>query len=161
MVRTVESQLVKGAFFLFLAVWCTACVPLAGYDQQAYQNATSLKAETLAMMDRSAEDDSLSANQAAVDDLLVQLSAAYEYANGVEHNNEAARNWRDLIGNDGLMIKGWVHLWESNGSISPALLSEMKIQIAEGFDTIICLEANKRQMTSCQNLKRPDKPPGE
>lgn len=156
MFRTVESRQPKGTFFLLIAIWCAACVPLAGYDQQAYQNATSLKAATLAMMDRSAEEDSLNTNKAAVDDLLVRLSAAYEYANGVEHNNEAARNWRDLIGDDDLMIMGWVHLWRSNGSISPALLSEMRIQIAEGFDTIICLEANKRQLTSCQNLKRSD-----
>ena len=154
MFLTVESHPVRGALFLLLAALCTACVPLAGYDQQAYQNATSLKAETLAMMDRSVEEDSLNSNKAAVDDLMVQLSAAYEYANGIEHNNEAARNWRDLIGNDELMIKGWIHMWREGGSISPAFLSEMKIQIAEGFDTIICLEANKRQMTACQSLKR-------
>lgn len=145
-----------GALILSVVIWCVACVPLAGYDQHAYQNATSLKAETLALMDRSAEDDSLAANEVAIEDLLVRLSAAYEYANGVEHNNQAARNWRELIGDDSSMIKGWIMEWRSDGFVSHTLLEELKIQIAEGFDTLICLEANKRQLTSCQSLGRPD-----
>lgn len=150
-----SDQLVRQTILLFLlAVTAGACVQLAGYDQKAYENATSLKAATLAMVGKSAKDDSFTVNQAATDELLVKLNAAYEYANGIEYNNEAAKNWRDLIGDDESMTMGWLSLWRSNGSVSEAFVPEIKEQLAEGFDTIICLEANKRQLSSCETLKR-------
>lgn len=149
------DQLVRRTILLFwLAIATSACVQLAGYDQKAYENATSLKPATLAMVAKSGKEDSFAANAAATEDLLVKLSAAYEYANGIEFNNEAAKNWRDLIGNDDSMIKGWLAGWQNNGSVSQAFLPEISEQLAEGFDTIICLEANKRQLSSCENLKR-------
>ena len=134
-----------------------ACVPLAGYDQRAYENATTLKARTLALYDKSLKEESYAGNADAVDRLLVDLSAAYEYANGVEYNNEAASNWDDLIGDEDGMIKGWLSLWEDAGQISPIFAEENRRQIEEGFDTIICLEANKRQLTACTSLKRADR----
>jgi len=134
----------------------SACVTLAPYDQRAYENATSLKAKTLAMMAKSGEEDSYARHAEAVDALQVRLSAAYEYANGVLHNNEAAKNWRDLIGDDETMIGGWLAAWKHDGGVSGALLDELRIQVAEGFDTIICLEANKRQVTACPSLKTAD-----
>lgn len=140
--------------FLFLVLLFSAgCVSLAGYDQKAYENATTLKAATLALFDKSVGDDSFSPNEAAVDKLLVDLSAAYEYANGVDHNNEAADNWEDLIGDDENMVKGWIALWRESGKISEFFRNENRPQIVEGFDTIICLEANKRELTKCESLK--------
>jgi hypothetical protein len=130
------------------------CVPLAGYDQQAYENATTLKAETLALMDKSREKNSFSANEAKVDNLVVSLNAAYEYANGVEHNNEAAKNWSDLIGDEEQMILAWVGVWRDCGNVSDDFWESTREQVAEGFDTIICLEANKRQLTACDSLKQ-------
>ena len=150
-----HEQLVRRTILLaWLAMVASACVQLAGYDQKAYENATSLKAATLAMVGKSAKSDSFTAKEAAIDNLLVRLNAAYEYANGIEYNNEAAKNWRDLIGNDESMIRGWLALWRSSGSVSKAFMTEIREQIAEGFDTIICLEANKRQLSSCKSLKR-------
>ena len=139
---------------IWFALIVSACVQLAGYDQQAYENATTLKAATLAMLEKSSDSGSFVAHQRATDTLLVSLSAAYEYANGIEHNNEAAKNWRDLIGDDDTMIKGWLKIWRTYGSVSEAILLELREQLAEGFDTIICLEANKRELSSCDSLKR-------
>jgi hypothetical protein len=132
-------------------------VPLAGYDQKAYENATTLKAKTLALYDKSLKEDSYTGNADPVDKLLVDLSAAYEYANGVEYNNEAASNWNDLIGDEDQMIKGWLSVWMDAGKISEIFAEQNRPQIEEGFDTIICLEANKRQLTECASLKRKDR----
>lgn len=131
----------------------TACVHLAGYDQRAYENATSLKAQTLALLDRSTLE-SFDDTRNSVNALRVELSAAYEYANGIQFNNEAAKNWRDLIGNDDSMIQGWLSLWQSQGRLSAIFAGELRETIAEGFDLIICLEANKRELTACEHLKR-------
>ena len=157
----IHIRLAQYALLTWLLMAASACVQLAGYDQKAYENATSLKAATLALLQKSARADSFKANEAAVDQLLVNLSAAYEYADGIEYNNEAAKNWRDLIGNDDEFIKGWIALWSDAGSVSRASVQEFRTVFAEGFDTIICLEANKRQLTSCESLKRTANPAGE
>ncbi|MEL6869414.1 MAG: hypothetical protein AAFO81_06400 [Pseudomonadota bacterium] len=150
-----------------LSGWLLGCcllvgcaIPLANYDQRAYENATSLKPLALAMIDRSMQRGSWLQYNRALEDLLVQLAAAYEYANGIEYNNEAAANWKDLIGDEERMMLGWATLWSNCGDdtecrVSPALATEYKIQATEAFDIIICLEANKRQLSRCEALTRP------
>ena len=143
------------AIILLSALVC-ACVSLPGYDQKAYENATTLKAHTLALVEKSGALDSYMKNEDAVDDLLVSLSAAYEYANGIEHNNESAKNWRSLMGDERSLVNGWLETWRQQTRITQAGVAENSILIGEAFDTIICLEANKRRMTSCNALKKAD-----
>ena len=138
------------AFSLFCL---TACVNLAGYDQRAYENATSLKPRTLAMVEKSKLGNSYGLNEKAAENLMIQLQAAFEYANGIEHNNEAAKNWRDLIGDEEQMVTAWMTRWKTDGQVDPTLANELRSQFAEGFDIIICLEANKRQLSACPNLE--------
>ncbi len=144
---------------ILLSALACACVSLPGYDQKAYENATSLKARTLALLEKSREDHSYAQNEDAIDDLLVSLSAAFEYANGVEHNNESAKNWRNLIGDERSLVSGWLATWRQQNHITQAGVAENSILIGEAFDTIICLEANKRRMTSCTSLKSTDPAP--
>lgn len=138
---------------LVLSLSLTACVNLAGYDQRAYENATSLKPRTLALVEKSKLGNSYQSSERAAENLMIQLEAAFEYANGIEHNNEAAKNWRDLIGNKDRMIGAWMVRWKTDGQVNPTLANELKSQFAEGFDIIICLEANKRQLSACPNLE--------
>ena len=153
MLRNLNQQFGHVALLFVFLAFTSSCVSLAGYDQRAYENATSLKAATLAMMSKSTRENSYQPNEAAIDALLVSLDAAFDYANGIEHNNEAAKNCHDLIGNDEQMIGSWISDWQEDGKVSAIFLEELKPQIAEGFDTIICLEANKRQVTACESLK--------
>ena len=140
---------------LLVSLLACACVSLPGYDQAAYENATSLKARTLALAEKSGVYR-FSKYEEAVDELLVDLSAAYEYANGVEHNNESAQNWRYLIGDESSMVRGWVSTWRTQETISEIGVAEHRVLIGEAFDTIICLEANKRQLSSCDSLRNSD-----
>jgi len=126
---------------------CTS-INLAGYDQQAYENATSMKAEVGAMMRKIGPTCAM--DQADVDAVSLKLESAYEYANGVEYNNEAALNWRDQIDN---LIGGVFETCQNQGAISQFAFDDLLIQVNEGFDTIICLEANKREITRCENLR--------
>ena len=146
-------KVVQRSVLALCLLWLTACVNLAGYDQRAYENATSLKPRTLAMVEKSKLGNSYQGNVAAAENLMIQLQAAFEYANGIEHNNEAAKNWRDLIGDEEQMITAWMTRWKTDGQVNPTLASELRSQFAEGFDIIICLEANKRQLSACPNLE--------
>lgn len=145
---------------ILLSTLAYACVSLPGYDQKAYENATTLKARTLALVEKSGEDESYAKNAEAIDDLLISLSAAFEYANGVENNNESAKNWRSLIGDERSLVNGWLKTWRQQTRITQAGVAENSILIGEAFDTIICLEANKRRLTSCTSLKRTGPTPG-
>lgn len=141
----------KSVFVLHTIVLCLALVSctsfqLAGYDQKAYENATTLKPQTLALVAKSGVSDSYSTYADKVDALFIQLESAFEYANGVDHNNEAASNWRDLISD---ILENWHDVWKENLQLTSFAASEIGGQIGQAFDTIICLEANKRQLTKC------------
>lgn len=134
--------------YLTLSLALSGCVTLAPYDQRAYENATFLKAEVAAFVNQAGAECNIDHNKKY--DLLVRLEAAYEYANGVEYNNEAANNWRSQIDS---LVESYFIACKAQQKLSPVFFDEVKNQINEGFDTIICLEANKREITKCENLK--------
>jgi hypothetical protein len=133
---------------LVFALLLSACQALiADYSVEAYKNATSLKAETLAMIDKSGEPYSRHRNE--VEALTVKIDAAYEFAAGMPNNALAAQQWaivrdpnRDLYG-------GYVRDWRTDGPVNETFRAEKKMQIGRAFDYIICLEANKQRASRC------------
>ena len=86
---------VRLGWALSLLVWLSACDPLiSAYTEQAYQNATRLKAESLALIAKSGQP--FSSRQAEVEQLLTNIDAAYEYAKGLPKNEVAAEQWRKI-----------------------------------------------------------------
>lgn len=138
-----------------LILLLTSCgvLRLAEYDQKAYENATYLKAQTVALLKNVGVECSL--DDKAIADWSLAMEAAYEYANGVDHNNEAALNWRALI--DDLAVSPITAcreaLEQGDVPLSTVFFDEAMLQIKEGFDVLICLEANKRQASTCESLK--------
>jgi hypothetical protein len=141
MLRAIGPQFLA----LFLLV---ACAPLIGaYNERAYLNATTLKAHSLALVAKSG--DEFATHREAAEALMVEVDAAYEYANGLPGNTIAAQQWRALKDPDGALLGGFVRLWRDAGRISPAARPEIGAQIAEAFDQIICLEINKARAQAC------------
>lgn len=125
-----------------------ACSPLISpFSEVAYQNATDLKAHSLALVDQSTEP--YSRHSADADQLLVDLSAAYEFVHGMKGNDLSAAQWQLMRDPGGNLMGGFVGFWQRKGSLSPAFRDEYHGQIADAFDYIICLEANKRSNTPC------------
>ncbi len=134
--------------FLFL-IFCSSCAPLIGpYSPTAYQNATSLKAETLALMDRATQP--YSENEQRVQDLKVKIDAAYEYVNGIPSNSISAEQWKLLKKPDGKLLGKFLLRWKEEGVLSQAYINEFKGLISDAYDEIICLEANKKGSTDCK-----------
>ncbi len=144
-------QLSKGfrqAVLTFLAVVAVACAPLiAGYSLEAYRYATTLKAETLALMAESVEPFQQHADE--VRDLRTRLLAAQEFAAGMPMNQLSARQWRIMNDPDGGLAGEYWVVWEQQGTISAAARGVQIQQVSAGFDDIICLEANKEKNTQC------------
>ena len=145
--RSLARRGAGGAAFL-LARAVAACAPtIAGYDVEAYKAATSLKAETDAVLSHGAEP--YAANAEKVEALSVRLNAAHEYAAGTARNVNSARQWELMVDPNQGLAGGTLRQWRERGQFHQAFITEQRKQIAEGFDYIICLEANKQKATKC------------
>jgi hypothetical protein len=133
--------------FLFLAtttlILVTGCAStIAMYDAKAYENATSLKVETLALMDKSADPYEQHATE--VTDLRMKLQKAEEYAHGVEKNSVAVSMW-GTISNDGGILDRFFKEWQIKPITPPTYLNDKKEQVVKAFDKLIQLEGRKQK----------------
>ena len=136
------------SFVMLFVLFLTACTPLIGsYSPTAYENATSLKAETLALMDKA--DEPFANHRAEVEQHQVKLQSAYEFVRGVPSNSISAMQWEILIKEDGDLFGKFVRRWEERSTLNAILIEEFKKLVADAFDEIICLEANKQTASEC------------
>lgn len=133
---------------LLLLIWLSGCAPLIGpYSPVAYQNATSLKAQTLALMDHATEP--YDAHKQEVETLFVDAAKAHEFVRGVPSNSISSQQWAILIKKDGDLMGRFFSRWSERKTLTEPFISEFKPIIADAFDEIICLEANKKEATQC------------
>ena len=139
------------SLIVFAAISVAGCnsLPIAEYSLQAYTNATTLKAETLALVAKA--DEPYSRHVAEVEVLNVKIDAAYEFSAGTPNNRLSAEQWNIMRDPNHNLYGGLVRMWRENGRLSPYFLGEARAQIAEGFDYIICLEANKQAASACRS----------
>lgn len=131
---------------LVVVALAAGCAPtIAGYQEQAYRNATTLKAESDALLAASATVRYPDA-AARVDRVATDIDAAYNYASGLPKNSLSAAQWQKL--RDGF-FRPFVATWAARGTLGPAASREDAGQLDAAFDQIICLEANKRAATAC------------
>ncbi|HNY70023.1 MAG TPA: hypothetical protein PKH14_04475 [Syntrophorhabdus sp.] len=136
-------------FICIIFLILVACAPLIGpYSPTAYQNATSLKAETLAVMDRATLP--YPDNELSIQELMVKIDAAYEYVNGIPSNSISAQQWMLLKKPDGNLLGKFFHRWKEKGVLSQEYITEFKGLVSDAFDEIICLEANKKNADDCK-----------
>lgn len=146
------KQLERYRFIAFLTFfsWISACSPLIGsYSPIAYQNATSLKAETLALMDKATEP--YDTHKAEVEKLFIEVNKAHEFVRGVPSNSISAKQWEILIKPDGDLMGKFFSRWATSESktLTRSFTNEFKLIVSDAFDEIICLEANKKEAKQC------------
>jgi hypothetical protein len=119
------------------------CGPsMALFSERAYDLATSLKVETLALMDKAVEP--YDKHAAKVEDLILELRKAYEYAAGRASNEIPAEQWAILIDPEKNLAGGFFKRWQEKGTLNKIFIDEAKKGlIAPAFDLIIGLEAGK------------------
>ena len=137
---------------LIIFVSClSACASriIGPYSPVAYQNATSLKAETLALMDKATEP--YDSHKSEVENLVIEANKALEFVKGVPSNSISAQQWAILIKPDGELMGKFFMRWETAKSktLTRAYVDEFKLIISDAFDEIICLEANKKEARQC------------
>ena len=113
---------------------------IAVLNQQAYENATTLKAEALALMDLATEKQ-FAEHEDEVRRLMTEISAAYEYANGIPKNSLSAQQWESLRGSN--LLGGFFSLWKSEGKLLSGDVEANRKNVEDAFDEIITLEKGK------------------
>ncbi len=136
---------------LLLALFfLAACDPLISpFQEESYKNATTLKAQSLALIAKSSEP--YSRHKTEAETLAVNVDAAFEYANGLPRNDVVTEQWDILRNPDRNLLGGFLKMWRERGSLSPFLRNEIAAQVSSAFDTIICVEINKKEATNCVN----------
>ena len=146
--RRYNKRLLTASVLAALLLCFDACTPLIGpYSPTAYKNATSLKAETLALMDRATTP--YADNEKKIDVLMVEIDKAYEYVHGIPSNDLSARQWAILKKPDGALLGRFFGRWQSEGTLRPPYIEEFRGIVSDAFDEIICLEANKKSVNQC------------
>ena len=127
------SRVPAQAISLLLLFLClSGCGRLiADYSLDAYRNATSLKAETLAMIDKANEP--YSKHAPAVDALNIKIDAAYEFVAGIPGNELSAQQWAILKDPNRNSYGGFVKFWKAHGSVSPAVSRRREEEHRRGF----------------------------
>ena len=115
------------------------CATIASYSETAYQQATSLKVESLALMGKATEP--YAQHQAEEEALRLKIDKAYEYAKGLPNNEESTRLWEILKGSD--LLGAFLEHWRGKSTLSATYIADKQRQVGSAFDKIIGLESGK------------------
>lgn len=125
--------------YFLLGVSCPPSISL--FDETAYQKATSLKVESLRLMDQATEP--YREHQTEVRYLRIELEKAYEYAKGRPKNQISTRQWTILMDPERNLLAGFLKRWEVESALNPVFVREAQGLVSDAFDTIINLESGK------------------
>lgn len=119
----------------------TACATIAPYSERAYDQAVSLKVESLQLMSKAVEP--YEQHKTEVAELQLNVEKAYEYAKGRPKNEDSTRQWEILKSEDAALLGGFIKRWRDAKTLAAAFVAAAKTQISQAFDQIIELESGK------------------
>ena len=126
--------------FLVVAHTLGGCAALISkYDQIAFQTATSIKVDSLALMEKATSSYSL--HETTVEILRSEVEKAFEYAKGRPKNEIVARQWSIMRDPERNLLGGFLRLWKNRETLTHSFIAEAKTNVALGFDQIIGLES--------------------
>ena len=100
-------------FLLLIVLFgLTACRYISPYSQFAYQQATSLKVEALALMDKATEP--YENHKKEVEELQTKIEKVYEYIKGQPKNELSARQWEILKDPERNLLGGFLKRWKKS-----------------------------------------------
>jgi len=121
----------------------SSCATVSSKDPVSLQNAITLKAESLALLDKAT--DPPDAHTSEINALRQKLQAAIAYEKGKgELNAISVKQWELLANPDGNLLGGFLKKWETDGTgQSPAFIDGVKGLVTKAFDQIIKVENEK------------------
>lgn len=141
-----KTKLFRYSAIFLLLLLCitviTGCSSLiAQFDQAAYEQATSLKVDSLALMAKATEPYAQYEKEIA--ELMLKAEKAYEYAKGKPKNEISTRQWEILRDPNKNLLGGFMRRWKENEQLSSTFIKEAKGLVSDAYDTIVGLESGK------------------
>jgi hypothetical protein len=126
-------------FYALIVFGCAALI--SQFDQTAYENAVTLKVETLKLMDKAVEPYSV--HKKKIDEIVLKVEKAYEYAKGLPKNEFTTKQWQILKDPERNLWGGFIKRWKGDNTLGEGYIQEKKKQVSKAFDYIIGLESGK------------------
>ncbi len=136
--KTKLKQLIS---IFWVITFFVGCSTISQFNETAYEKSTSIKASSLALMDRAQEPYSKYSEN--VEEILLEAQKAYEYAKERPKNEESTKQWKIMIDPECNMLAGFFKRWKSEKKLNKLFVEEAKGQIGKGFDQISGLESGK------------------
>ena len=142
---TMMKAIPRGLLFFVLAATLGGCIggTIAHYNPIAYQNATSLKVECLAVIAKASEP--YDGHKAEAEQVQADLDKAYEFAKGLPKNQVVTKQWEIIRDPKEQSAGGVLAMWKATGKVSPDFAKEAGAKVAQQFDQLIVLEGAKIQ----------------
>jgi len=127
-----------------LSISCTPLVP--NLDEQALQNAVTLKGTSLGLLDQHISGKTYDELEERIVQLTIDLRQAEAYIQAIPSNQTSAEQWRIV---NTIVIDGWLGQWRQYDPANetptggPTFAAFQKKNIVAAFDAVICLEVNK------------------
>ncbi|WP_443947446.1 hypothetical protein ACJVDH_10080 [Pedobacter sp. AW1-32] len=140
--RSIKNhKAIKSIVFLYIAILFSACSLISKFDQYAYVQSTSLKVETLALLDEGTNNYAEKVTD--VKALEMKLLKAYEYERFRPKNEITTAQWKLIVDPEGNLFGGAMRLWAEQKKLSKTYIENKKVQLSKAFDEISTLEASK------------------
>lgn len=135
----------KSLFVMAFVLVLSSCQSLktAIFDQYSYQQAISIKVESLNLMDDGTQPYDVF--EVEVEDMLLELQKMVEYEKNKPDNEVSYAMWKVLANKDKNLLAGFFKRWKDDGQLSEGFTNEAKLQISEALDLIIKYEAQKNK----------------
>ncbi|WP_323787736.1 hypothetical protein [Psychroserpens sp.] len=135
----------KSLFVMAFVLTLSSCQSLktAIFDQYSYQQAISIKVESLNLMDDATQ--SYDSFETEVEGLMLELQKMVEYEKNKPDNQVSYAMWNVLANADKNLLAGFFKRWKEDGQLSKVFKDEAKLQISEALDLIIKYEAQKNK----------------
>ena len=128
---------------LTITITLAACATISPYNEKGYENATSLKAETITLLGKAGEDYPL--HQKDVDTLELDANKANEFAKGLPQNTIVVEQYAIVLNENGGLFYGALDRWKGKRRLSETEIREFSTQLGKEFDQIIALEQGKNK----------------
>jgi len=134
--------LFNGLTAMVLCMACMGCSPsIAPFSHIAYEMAVDLKVDSIRMMDEA--ELPYTAAEKKVNNLLIRVEKAFEFANGRPMNEHSTEQWRRMLDPERNLLAGFFERWKTESTLSRSFIVEAKTIISQSFDAIIGLESGK------------------
>ena len=139
------SLMRSSLYIAVLTLFLVSCQSLktAVFDQYAYQEAISIKVESLNLMDEAV--DVYVDHETEVQTLLLDLQKMVEYEKNKPDNEVSFAMWQVVTDKERNLLAGFLERWKEKNQLSKVFIGEAKGQVTEALDLIIKYEANKNK----------------